>query len=211
VHGVNARWFLSGVITDDIFGHLKNFAGIVGLVVISAIWTPASICNRSQLVFYVYFRYKSVNAHCRRRALSDRNVGGSCPLLRLILQSSKSDTRNWSAPSTLLLLTNFKWRLMDEQTQNCTQTTLNRTSAYLLTPVPQSSPLSRSATWDDKNFIFTHLVTSEGVVAFCQRQTLNGHICSIQSRILQPLVHVACLLFGNAQVQIQILSGNLNL
>jgi len=29
--------FLSGVITDDITGHHKNFTGIVGLVVIAAI------------------------------------------------------------------------------------------------------------------------------------------------------------------------------
>jgi hypothetical protein len=89
---------------------------------------------------------------------------------------------------------------MGKQTQNCTQTTLHQTSAYLLTPVLQSSPLSRSAIWDDKNFIFTHLIVSEGVIVFCQRQTLNGHIWLIQSRVLQPLVHVDCLMFGNAQV-----------
>jgi len=100
---------------------------------------------------------------------------------------------------------------MGKQTQNSTQTTLHETSAYFLTSVLQSSPLSRSAIWDDKNFIFTHLIASEDVIAFCQRQRLNGRICSIQSRILQPLVHADCLLFGNAQVQIQIISGTLNL
>jgi len=147
--------FLSGVITGDISSHHRNLKGIVGLVVLAAIWKPASICNHSQLDFYVYFRYKSVNSHCRTRTLWDRNVGGSCPLLSLMLQLSKSDKRNWCAPPTLPLLTNFKWRLMGKQTQNSTQTTLHRTSAYLLTPVLQSSPLSRSAIWDDKNFIVT--------------------------------------------------------
>lgn len=147
--------YLSSVITGEISGHHKKFTGIVGLVRIAAIWKPASICSHSQLGFYVRFRYKSVNAHCRRSTLSDRNVGGSCPLLSLILQRSKSDTRNWCVPPPLLLLTNFKWRLMGKQTQNSSQTTLYRTSAYLLTPVWQSSPLSRSVIWDDKNFIVT--------------------------------------------------------
>jgi len=100
---------------------------------------------------------------------------------------------------------------MGKQTQNSTQTTLHRTSAYLLMPVLQLNPLNRSAIWDGKNFIFTHLISSEGVIAFCQRQTLNGHIYLIQSSIFQPLVHVDCLLLGNARVLIQIHSRTFNL
>ena len=100
---------------------------------------------------------------------------------------------------------------MGKQTQNSTQTTLHRTSACLLTSVLQSSPLSRSGIWDDKNFVFTRLIASEGVIAFCQRQTLNGHICLIQSRILQLSVHVDSLLFGNARVEIQTLPATLKL
>jgi len=89
---------------------------------------------------------------------------------------------------------------MAKQTQNSSQTTLHQTSAYLLTPVLHWSPFSRSAIWDDKNFIFTQLIASEDVITFCQRQTLNGHVCLIQNRMLQPLVRIDCLLFGNSKV-----------
>lgn len=77
--------FLSDVFTGDIILSPLKLHRNFGLVLIAVIKRPASICNHSKRVFYAYFRYKSVNAHSRRRKLSDRNVGESFPLLSLTL------------------------------------------------------------------------------------------------------------------------------